>query len=132
MSVVFPWPESHTIINHLLVADSLNTQNQLSHAFISARFTNITLNSVYIAGMTILTYDYILMLRHEIRFVWQSDWRFGKWLYLAARYLGFACNILSLVGIFCHGLSAHACTWIEVSSDWMLVFDVAIAQGLSI
>jgi len=79
--------------------------------------------------MTILAYDYVLMLRHEIQFVWRSaDWRLGKCLYLATRYLGFVSNILAITGNFHHGLSVHACAVIETSADWTLLAEIGIAQ----
>lgn len=111
------------------VAESPRTQGQVSHVIVASLFAESALKDVYLASMTILAYDYVLMLRHEIQFVWRSaDWRLGKCLYLATRYLGFVSNILAITGNFHHGLSVHACAVIETSADWTLLAEIGIAQ----
>ncbi|KLO20269.1 hypothetical protein SCHPADRAFT_934861 [Schizopora paradoxa] len=99
-------------------------QGRISGVVISSLFAE----DICLASLTILAYDYILMFRHEIRFIWQSDWRLGKFLYLAIRYLGIINNILATVGNFRHGLSKQACSAIEVASDWTVVVEIGIAQ----
>jgi len=108
--------------------ESTSAQGRLSGFIVQSLFQWLALDYVYLVTTAIMIYDHILMLHHEIRFVWQMDGRLGKWLYIATRYLGFISNALSLVGTFQHGLSARACTVIQLSANWTLLAGIGIAQ----
>jgi len=128
--------------------ESPPTQGHSTGFVLRPFFQWLALNDALVASATILVYDYILMLRHETRFVWpQSNRKLGKWLYLATRYLGLFSNILSLVGEckstpslilpvislrrlgnFDDGLSAHTCTVIQLSANGMLLTGIGVAQ----
>ncbi|KLO20268.1 hypothetical protein SCHPADRAFT_934860 [Schizopora paradoxa] len=129
-------------------AEDPQIQGQISSVIVNNVFAETALNDIYrklevslmkmgndamilgVASLTILFYDYILMFRHEIRFIWQSDsgWGVGKLLYLAIRYLGIISNTLTAIGNFHHGLSDQACATIESASYWTLVAEIGIAQ----
>ncbi|KAG2057610.1 hypothetical protein BDR06DRAFT_187445 [Suillus hirtellus] len=52
-------------------------------------------NSMSVAIVTMISYEYILQLEKEVKFVWERQWSVMTYLYLAVRYFGI------LVVMFC-------------------------------
>ncbi|KAG2137572.1 uncharacterized protein EDB93DRAFT_1301950 [Suillus bovinus] len=59
-------------------------------------------NSMSIAAITIISYEYILQFEKEVTFVWAREWSVMKYLYLAVRYFGILVAIISALwgGLF--------------------------------
>jgi hypothetical protein len=45
-------------------------------------------NSIAVAVITLISYDYMLQFEKEVTFVWQRKWSVMTYLYLAVRYFG--------------------------------------------
>ncbi|KAG1860569.1 hypothetical protein C8R48DRAFT_834507 [Suillus tomentosus] len=45
-------------------------------------------NSISVAVITMISYEYILQLEKEVKFVWERQWSVMTYLYLAVRYFG--------------------------------------------
>ncbi|KAG1795055.1 uncharacterized protein HD556DRAFT_390070 [Suillus plorans] len=52
-------------------------------------------NSVSVAVITMISYEYILQFEKEVKFVWERQWSVMTYLYLAVRYFGILVAIFS-------------------------------------
>ncbi|KAG2137724.1 hypothetical protein BD769DRAFT_284772 [Suillus cothurnatus] len=58
-------------------------------------------DSIAVAVITLISYDYMLQFEKEVTFVWQRKWSVMTYLYLAVRYFGI---FLAMIGAFWGGL----------------------------
>jgi hypothetical protein len=42
-----------------------------------------------VACLSVLVYDYAIMMDREVEYIWKSDWNWVKVVYLAQRYIPF-------------------------------------------
>jgi len=50
---------------------------------------SIFANCDLVIGMTLVAYDFLMMLPKEMKYVWNADWSAGKLLFVAVRYMPF-------------------------------------------
>jgi hypothetical protein len=58
-------------------------------------------NTISVAVITLISYDYMLQLEKEVTFVWERQWSVMTYLYLAVRYFGI---FLAIIGACWGGL----------------------------
>ncbi|KLO12315.1 hypothetical protein SCHPADRAFT_423891 [Schizopora paradoxa] len=75
-------------------------------------------------------YDYILTLPDEIEYIWPWEWRTGKILYVATKYLAFVDAGLFLTFWFNLKLTARGCSQIFNAGTWFLSAGAIIAQWI--
>lgn len=51
-------------------------------------------DNISVVTITLITYDYILLLEKEIKYVWKRPWTPMSCLYLVVRYLGLVLALL--------------------------------------
>ncbi|KAI0344696.1 hypothetical protein BDW22DRAFT_1354827, partial [Trametopsis cervina] len=69
----------------------------------------VSQNYVQVVSATLFAFDWLLMLPHEVEYIWRSQWSFPKLLYLWARYPTIADTTLGLLSHFTHFKSTEAC-----------------------
>ncbi|KAG1860565.1 hypothetical protein C8R48DRAFT_774531 [Suillus tomentosus] len=71
-------------------------------------------NNMSVAVITMISYEYILQLEKEVKFVWERQWSVMTYLYLAVRYFGILvvmfCAICDGIFLFMQwGFSVYSC-----------------------
>lgn len=88
------------------------------------------LNYANVAVTTIWAYDSFLTMADEVAFLMQSQWKWGKLLYVVCRYL--TCGYLTseMLEAFQPMLSIHTCQVIYSMNTYLGGFIVVCAEGV--
>lgn len=89
-------------------------------------------DNISVVTITLITYDYILLLEKEIKYVWKRPWTPMSCLYLVVRYLGL---VLALLWGCWGGLlymPESPCYGLAVFMEWGYSAYSCIAEGILI
>ncbi|EKM82158.1 hypothetical protein AGABI1DRAFT_126501 [Agaricus bisporus var. burnettii JB137-S8] len=87
-------------------------------------------NYCNVASLTLLSFDYILTVHHEIEYIWESKWNLVKILFLLTRYLPFIDCVVVFIHQFTPDLTGEQCAVAYQYSAWMFVIGITIAELL--
>jgi len=85
-------------------------------------------NSVNIASITIMAFDWLLTLNMEFALIWNTKWNWTKVLYIITRYMPFADTSLVMYHQFRTTLPQPSCKSIFDTTAFMFVAGMAIAE----
>ncbi|KLO12316.1 hypothetical protein SCHPADRAFT_425773 [Schizopora paradoxa] len=80
--------------------------------------------------LTMLVYDYILTLPDEVQYIWPWEWRAGKTLYFATKYLAFVDAALFIVFWYDKTITANRCRSIFNAALWFMTTGTLIAEWI--
>lgn len=83
---------SHFYIHHSFQTTTWNIvmSEQLEEAIIGLWWND----SISVALFTVMSYEYLLLLDKEVKYVWNRPWSLMSYLYLVVRYLGLSLAII--------------------------------------
>ncbi|KLO12157.1 hypothetical protein SCHPADRAFT_941428 [Schizopora paradoxa] len=115
-------------------ASEMPTSLSGSHPFVS-RTKNVFVSSLNspslaVSSFTMLVYDFWLLLPVEIEFIWRTEWRSGKILYIATRYVPLLSLTLITVANFNNSITPPACNALSKSAVWLLLIESVIAEAI--
>ncbi|KAJ3527332.1 hypothetical protein NM688_g8143 [Phlebia brevispora] len=96
-----------------------------------ARAENIrfmTATSILVVSLTILIYDWLLLLGDELDFIWKTSSITAKILYLSIRYPTFIDTSLTMVYYFRQHLTTERCLAYDVPSIYILSLGTACTE----
>lgn len=83
-------------------------------------------------AITILSYDYLLTLPYEIKYMWTQKWSLIKVLFFLTRYPVFFDTVCAIYLQLGHNLSAEVCHALYSATGWLIIFGIAVAEGIII
>ncbi|THH13786.1 hypothetical protein EW146_g6478 [Bondarzewia mesenterica] len=85
---------------------------------------------INVCAIAVLLYDYLLTLKHKVKYIWPSKWNLPKVLFFCTRYPVFVDTSLVIYLQFGRNLSASTCTKLYDVIGWLVMFGIAVAEGL--
>ncbi|KAH8102196.1 hypothetical protein BXZ70DRAFT_59746 [Cristinia sonorae] len=112
-----------------LRAHAMNTSKTSSEA-LSVLFELRIRTYLRFASSAVFVYDYLLTLGQEITFIWPFEWSTVDALYVLTRYLAFADTIVAMFYHLKPNLTAAECKSLTLSSSWILVVGIIVAEAI--
>ncbi|KAH8102197.1 hypothetical protein BXZ70DRAFT_59617 [Cristinia sonorae] len=110
----------------------MNTHIFATSSIVAELFESRIRTYLRFASSAVFIYDYLLTLGREIRYIWPAEWSIVKVLYILTRYLAFADVALALYYHLKPRLSVTDCKRLTMSSSWLLVLGIAVAEVILI
>ncbi|KDR72838.1 hypothetical protein GALMADRAFT_252122 [Galerina marginata CBS 339.88] len=86
--------------------------------------------SLWMAGYSIVIFDYVLTFDKEVEYVWSSPWKPERILFFLNRYLPFIDIILFSQVMLNSSISFATCSMIARSSVWMILIGTMVSQTI--
>lgn len=83
-------------------------------------------------AVSILVYDYLLTLQYEVKYMWTAKWTLAKVLFFLTRYPVFVDTFCAIYLQLGRNLSGEFCHNLYTSNGWLIVFGIAVAEGIII
>jgi len=120
-------PGPHLAFSPLLDLKSMGMEfDSFAQLVASANRLRIV-NCVNVVSLTILVYDYCLVLSSEVDLVWKSKWSIVKVLYLLTRYPAFSDTALSVYESL-GPVALENCWAINAAGTWSTLFGISVAE----
>jgi len=112
-----------------LVHDSLPPPSPLEPRSLTLGRITFIKQSVILASLVLLFYDYLCTFDQEVERVWLRPCSLGKSLFILNRYLPLISLTLVYIG-FKISLSAEGCRRLYTTTAWVSHFEISIAQAI--
>jgi len=113
----------------LLAHDSLPSPSPLDPRLLTLGRITFIKQSVILASLVLLFYDYLCTFDQEVKRVWLRPCSLGKSLFFLNRYLPLFSLTLVYLG-FKIGLSAAGCRRLYTTTAWLSRFEISVAQAI--
>ncbi|KAG1750119.1 hypothetical protein EDB19DRAFT_90094 [Suillus lakei] len=97
-----------------------------------AALHGLNLNYIYVALVSLWSYDYILCLSDAVTFLVESRWGLGTLLYLACSHLPFAFLILNMLVVFQPDAPIPLCRTYNIVNTYVGILTVVCAESIFI
>jgi len=83
---------------------------------------------VQIAAVTILLYDYLLMLDLEIAMIWRREWTYTTFIFILTRYIPFGYAYFVISSQMGLGMDPRSCYVSYSALSWLILAGVTLAE----
>jgi len=102
--------------------------NSLAEVISGALYRKHAVEAIFASIVTVLVYDWLLILPREVKFIWRASWNWTKVLYLFTRYTPFASMALMLRNQFVFDPTPESCRMVLSASCWLSVIGMDLTE----
>ncbi|KAJ8596599.1 hypothetical protein M405DRAFT_877501 [Rhizopogon salebrosus TDB-379] len=84
-----------------------------------------------VAGLGVLIFDYFLTLGHEVRWTWNTGWRFNRVIFVISRYMPFVAASMTAYAAIAARINEN-CSRFSSASNAIHIISIVAAEGLLI
>jgi len=104
----------------------------LPETFLRVLDEAILVKYFHVASVSLMTYDYLMMLPDEVRYIWSARWTssWGIILYFLTRYLAFVDASIITAFLFDSRIPVHSCATIYRVAAWFELVGITVAEAV--